>query len=200
MKIIFLLLGLMPVLAQAANAEKMAKPDISVCENCHGKDVAGKDDFPRLAGMGASYLSKQLQDFRSGKRANQIMQPIAKSISDSDIRKFSEYFSGLPVPAPQPTTADAALLNQGESLAVNGDWTHGIPACFQCHGAKGQGIAPDFPSIVGQPANYVSNQIANWKSGTRSNDPVGLMKSVSDRLSDDQIKAVSVYLTNGGVK
>jgi cytochrome c553 len=200
MKILFLMLGLMPVLAHAADSAKMVKPDIAVCENCHGKDGAGNGDFPRLAGMGAPYLVKQLQDFRSGKRVNQIMQPIAKSMSESDFMKITEYFSGLPVPALQESTADAALLSQGESLAVNGDWAHGIPACFQCHGARGQGIAPEFPAIVGQSAGYISNQIASWKSGTRTNDPVGLMKSVSDKLSDDQIKAVSAYLTKGGVK
>lgn len=190
----------MPALAHAADSANMVKPNIAVCENCHGKDGAGNGDFPRLAGMGAHYLARQLQDFRSGKRANQIMQPIAKSMSESDIVKLTEYFSGLPVPTLQGPTADAALLSQGESLALNGDWAHGIPACFQCHGPKGQGIAPEFPAIVGQPAAYISNQIANWKSGTRTNDPVGLMKSVSDKLSEEQIKAVSVYLTKGGVK
>lgn len=196
MKLIFLLLGLIPAMAQAADKTI----SVSSCVSCHGKDGVGKDEFPRLAGQDAAYLVKQLQDFRSEKRSNPMMQPVAKSMTDADIVKYAAHFSHLPHPAPQPSTADGALISQGESLAMNGDWVHGIPACFQCHGEKGLGISPDFPSISGQPARYLFNQIANWKSGARSNDPAGLMKSVSDKMSDEQIKAVSAYLTQGNTK
>lgn len=196
MKLIFLLLGIIPAMVQAADTSI----SVSSCISCHGKDGAGNDQFPRLAAQNAAYLVKQLQDFRSGKRSNAMMQPIAKSMTDADITKYAAHFSHLPQPAPQPSTADVALLGMGESLARNGDWAHGIPACFQCHGEKGLGISPAFPSISGQPARYLSNQMSDWKSGARSNDPVGLMKSVSDKMSDEQIKAVSTYLTQGNTK
>lgn len=198
MKLIFLLLGIIPAFAQAADTA--AKISVSSCISCHGKDGIGKDEFPRLAGQDAAYLVKQLQDFRAGKRSNPIMQPIAKSMSDTDIVKYAAQFSHLPQPAPQSATADAALLSMGESLARNGDWPHEIPACFQCHGEKGLGISPDFPAISGQTARYISNQIANWQSGARTNDPAGLMKSVSDKMSEEQIKAVSAYLSQGNTK
>lgn len=198
MKLIFLVLGMLPLLAQAADTT--TKINVSACESCHGKNGVGKDEFPRLAGQESTYIVKQLQDFRAGKRSNPKMQPVAKSMSEADIANYAAYFSKLPQPAAKPATEDPALLAQGESLAKNGDWPHGIPGCFQCHGEKGQGISPDFPQISGHPARYISNQIANWKSGARSNDPVGLMKSVADKLTDEQIKAVAAYLSQGVTK
>jgi cytochrome c553 len=198
MKLIFLLLGMLPLLAQAADTT--TKINVSTCEACHGKNGVGKDEFPRLAGQESTYFVKQLQDFRAGKRSNPMMQPVAQSMSEADIAKYAAYFSKLPQPATKPSAEDAALLAEGDSLAKNGDWPHGIPSCFQCHGEKGQGISPDFPQITGQPARYIAIQMGNWKSGVRSNDPIGLMKSVADKMTDQQIKAVAAYLSQGVTK
>lgn len=198
MKLIFLVLGMLPLLAQAADTA--TKINVSSCEVCHGKNGVGKNEFPRLAGQEATYFVKQLQDFRAGTRNNPMMQSVAKPMSEADMGKYAAYFSKLPLPAAKPSTDDAALLAEGESIAKNGDWPNGIPACFQCHGNKGQGISPDFPQITGQPARYTAVQIANWKSGARSNDPVGLMKSVADKMTDRQIQAVAAYLSQGVTK
>lgn len=198
MKLIFLLLGMLPLLAQAADTT--TKINISSCEACHGKNGSGKDEFPRLAGQESTYFIKQLKDFRAGTRSNPMMQSVAKAMSEADIVKYAAYFSKLPQPMTKPATEDAALLATGEALAKNGDWPRGIPSCYQCHGEKGQGISPDFPQITGQPARYTAIQIENWKSGARRNDSVGLMKSVSDKLTDEQIKAVAAYLAQGVTK
>ena len=50
------------------------------CAQCHAFSGAsdGSGAFPRVAGQPASYLSRQLQDFSSGARANAVMSPIAK--------------------------------------------------------------------------------------------------------------------------
>lgn len=58
--------------------------------------------FPHLAGQPAIYLAKQLQAFRSGKRRNEMMDIIARDLSDEDIRILSEYFETLPACAGQP--------------------------------------------------------------------------------------------------
>ncbi len=198
MKLIFLVLGMLPLLAQAADTS--TKINVSSCEVCHGKNGVGKNEFPRLGGQEPAYFVKQLQDFRAGTRSNPMMQSVAKSMSEADMAQYAAYFSKLPLPAAKASTEDAALLAEGESLAKNGDWPKGIPACFQCHGENGQGISRDFPQITGQPARYTAAQIANWKSGSRSNDAIGLMKTVSDKLTDGQIKAVSAYLSQGVTK
>lgn len=170
----------------------------TACVACHGVDGGGTAaaGFPRLAGLNASYIAHQLQGFRSGKRNNAVMQPIAKALTDTEIKQLAAYYAALPIPAVTPAASDAALLKTGETLATKGDWDHGIPACFQCHGPLGKGIGDDFPAITGQSALYISNQIEAWKSGTRSNDPVGLMKSVADKLTAEQVKAVAAFLAN----
>ena len=124
------------------------------------------------------------------------MQPIAKALSNAEVNVLAAYYAGLPAPTPTPESGDAALITKGKTLAMSGDWNHDIPACFQCHGVNGQGIGSDFPAITGQSALYIANQIAAWKSGTRKNDPDGLMKAVASRLSADQVKAVSTFLAN----
>jgi cytochrome c553 len=137
-----------------------------------------------------------LQNFRSGKRSNPIMQPIAAALSKKEVPLIAAYYAALPIPAATPESSDPSLLGKGATLATLGDWDHEIPACFQCHGPDGKGMGSAFPSIAGQSALYISNQIEAWKSGTRTNDPVGLMKSVADKLSAEQVAAVSTFLAS----
>jgi cytochrome c553 len=202
----------LPLLAHADDVAKtiVTKGDshgVTACQSCHGADGGGMDvaGFPRLAGLDEAYLERQMRNYRDGKRVNALMQPIAQGLSDKEVKYVAAYYSTLPVPAITPKGGDQAMLLKGQILALEGDWNHDIPPCFQCHGPDGKGIKPDFPAIIGQPASYISSQILAWKSGTRTNDPAGLMKAVSDKLSADQIKNVSAYLamqplTNGNKK
>ena len=192
-----------PIFAQAAEDAKTItlqgnKQGAPACQSCHEADGSGmaSSGIPRLAGLNGKYIEQQLKNFRAGKRSNPIMQPIAELLTDTEVPQIATYYSALPIPASTPQSVDPALLRKGEIIATRGDWSHEIPACFQCHGPNGQGIEPHFPAITGQHALYISNQIAAWKSGTRTNDPAGLMKSVADKLSADQIEAVSAYLSN----
>lgn len=192
-----------PLLAQADDVAQTIttqgnKQGATACMACHGADGGGTPaaGFPRLAGLNEAYIKHQLHDFQSGKRNNPLMQPIAKALSDNEIQAVATYYATLPIPTITPAGGDAALLRKGEAIATSGDWNHEIPACFQCHGANGKGIDPSFPAITGQSATYITNQLMAWKSGTRANDPVGLMKSVASKLSADQVKAVSAFLAN----
>ncbi|WP_373509996.1 c-type cytochrome [Thiocapsa sp.] len=47
--------------------------------------------------------------------------------------------------------------------------------------------------IGNQPASYIKAQLHAWKTGARINDPLGLMKSVADRLSDAEVEALAAY-------
>jgi cytochrome c553 len=89
-------------------------------------------------------------------------------------------------------------MAQGENLAVNGAWNRDMPACFKCHGANGLGVAPHFPALAGQHAAYTVSQLQAWKAGTRRNDPLNLMKSVADKLSDAEMQAVATYISTLG--
>ena len=102
------------------------------------------------------------------------MGPVAKLISAADVEALAAYYAALPaVDAAGDAAATGLAVAAGETLAKNGDWNIGLPACAQCHGANGQGVGAAFPQIAGQSAVYISNQLQAWKAGTRRNDPMG---------------------------
>lgn len=64
------------------------------CAACHGpKGATGNPTFPILAGQHASYLAHQLHHFRSGKRYNAMMTPVAQQLTDDEINAVAIYFS-----------------------------------------------------------------------------------------------------------
>lgn len=167
----------------------------TACMACHGAAGEGQEasGFPRLAGLGKEYFVKQLHDFKSGVRKNAVMQPIAGALNEAESVNVAEYYASVQPAVSAPLKVDAQTLALGQAVATQGNWAKGVPACFQCHGANGSGIAPFFPPLAAQHASYIVNQINNWKTGQRGDDPVGLMKSVATKLSDAEAKAVAAY-------
>ncbi len=175
---------------------------VTACMQCHGAKGEGQAaaGFPRLAGQSKAYLTKQLHDFQQGYRKNSIMQEFARRLSATQINDVAEYYAGLPSNpvGKQARSATPAVpapsVSRGQLLAQQGNWDKDIPACFACHGEKGAGIAPSFPVLARQNAPYISKQLADWRSGARTNDPQGLMKAVAQKMSPGEIAAVSTYL------
>lgn len=169
---------------------------VAPCMTCHGADGGGmaQTAYPRIAGLNAEYMARQLQDFRAGKRSNPVMTPMAVNLTDEEIEAVAAYYAAIPVPAPaaEPPTEDVAKT--AADLVRWGDWQgRGLPGCGQCHGPGGNGIGAGFPGLAGQHASYLKAQMQAWKGGARSNDPFGLMKAVADRLSDPEIDAVAAF-------
>ena len=186
--------------SQTSLGEQIAKQGtpkgVAPCMTCHGPDGGGMAPtaYPRIAGLDAAYMAKQLADFRAGTRGNPIMMPMAKNLTEEEVAAVSAYYAGLPIPAPtaQPPAGD--VKKTAEDLAQWGDWTgRGLPACAQCHAPGGNGIGAHFPGVAAQQASYIKAQLLAWQSGTRANDPLGLMKSVATRLTADEIEALSGY-------
>ncbi|MFK8052792.1 MAG: cytochrome c [Woeseiaceae bacterium] len=79
----------------AGNPEK-GKTKSFVCVSCHGNNGIGVGPlWPNLAGQKTSYLIKQMKDFRSGKRVDPMMAPLAKVLSDEDIADLAAYYNQL---------------------------------------------------------------------------------------------------------
>ncbi|MHB2205325.1 c-type cytochrome [Methylobacterium sp. CM6257] len=166
------------------------------CAACHGDDGGGSvnDGFPRLAGLTVGYLTHELDSFGDGSRENETMGPIAQLLTSDERRAVAAYYAGLSAPRTAEASApDGAISSRGRSLAEEGDWSRGLPSCGQCHGPAGQGVGAAFPALAGQPAAYLSSQLSAWKAGTRHNDPLGLMKGIADKLSDQDVAAVSAH-------
>ncbi|ATR83584.1 c-type cytochrome [Pseudomonas defluvii] len=175
-------------------------PAAMACMGCHGADGMGMAaaGFPRLAGLPAGYLSKQLADFRSGSRKNPIMEPLAKALSASEIQAVSAALAAMPTPKTPLVRRQQMASSPDEKLALYGDWARSIPGCVQCHGPGGVGVGEHFPPLVHQPATYLAAQLNAWRDGTRSNDSNQLMVGVAKALSDDEVKAVAEYFANLG--
>ncbi len=170
------------------------------CASCHGMEGAGNSagGYPALAQMPQAYFTKQIADFKSGTRSNAVMTPIAKAMTPEDAEAAASFYAALPRPQSPSAPADAGMVARGENLAVNGAWDRNLPACFKCHAPGGVGVAPSFPPLAGQHVGYTVSQLQAWKAGKRTNDPLMLMKTVAEKLSDDDMRAVAAYLATLG--
>jgi cytochrome c553 len=166
------------------------------CFSCHGPTGAGDSAgaFPRLAQLPAWYMYKQLEDYASGSRPNEIMTPIAKRLTRPEREAVSAYYALVTAPAP-PVADDygAQALQWGAALNAIGSAEKGIPGCVNCHGPLGSGLPPSVPNLAGQHAEYIGTQLRLWKEGTRKNDPMGVMASIAAKMDDRDIDAVSRY-------
>lgn len=165
----------------------------AACASCHGSRGEGGGAFPRLAGTGGAYLREQLEAFATGQRKNAIMQPIAQALSAQQRAELAAFYASLPQ---QVRAEDAAPKNAddvGAWLATRGRWDVDVPACAQCHGPGGAGVGASFPPLAGQPAAYLEQQLKAWRTGDRPPGPLSLMQVLARKLSDADIKAVSIY-------
>lgn len=171
----------------------------ATCTACHqangsGMNIPGGESWPRLAGLDAEYIAKQLHDFKQGRRQNAAMMPFAAMLSDEQIADVAAYYSQMPItPAQGGEAASEALLARGEQLAERGDWDAYIVSCKSCHGPDGNGAGSAFPAIASQHAGYISSQLYAWQNDERSNDPQNLMGAIAKRMSDEDIQAVSAW-------
>lgn len=183
---------------QTAAGEKIARSGspggAAACASCHGASGEGPAGFPALAGQGAGYLARQLDQLAGGARQNAVMAPMAKALSEQERADVAAYYASLPlairpVRGPLPGKRD----DDGAWLVERGRWADGIPACAQCHGPGGAGVGRDFPAIGHLPADYMQAQIDAWNKGQREAGPLGLMAAVARKLTADDIQAIAAY-------
>lgn len=169
------------------------------CAACHGDQGEGRPDaaYPRLAGLDAGYLLRQLNDFADGNRASETMHPIAKALAPDERKAAASFYAGLIAPmAPQPRKPSDEMIAKGKVVATRGDWANGLPACAQCHGPIGQGVGASFPKLAGQSAEYIVKELTAWKEGKRTNDPLNLMTGIAAKLDEQEVEAVAAYYSS----
>ena len=82
-----------PVFAGDAAA---GKAKTGMCAACHGAaGISAVPMYPNLAGQKEAYLAKQLKDFKSGKRKDPVMAPMAMALSDEDMANIAAYYASL---------------------------------------------------------------------------------------------------------
>jgi cytochrome c553 len=180
--------------APAADASKAQPIAQSVCAACHGPD--GNSPIPtnpNIAGQHSNYIYKQLTDFKSGRRKNPIMAGIVANLSDADMRNLAAYFSQQK--ARGAAAKDRDLVLAGQKLYRGGDAAAGVPACAACHSPDGAGIPIQFPRLGGQHGEYTRAQLQLFRSGERANDPNSVMRTISQRMGEKSMNAVSEYIS-----
>jgi cytochrome c553 len=168
------------------------------CTGCHGPQGRAAPDgyYPRIAGKPPVYLTNQLLNFRDGRRRYALMNNLLAPLTDDYLRELASHFAGLDVayPLPQPPQASAELVERGRRLVHEGDASHRVPACVQCHGAAMMGVAPSIPGLLGLPRDYLNAQLGAWRGGARRAQAPDCMAQVARALSPEDIGAVSVWL------
>jgi len=68
----------------------------ALCTTCHGVDgISILDIYPNLRGQKEKYLTKQINDFKSGARVDPLMSPMASLLLEKDMAAVVKYFSEL---------------------------------------------------------------------------------------------------------
>jgi len=180
-------------------APKAAKPDLAkgeaivagVCAACHAPDGNSMIPMnPKLSQQHPEYLVKQLQEFKSGKRANPVMAGFAAQLSDADMRNVAYFLASK--------TATPGFAKEKETVAIGEKiYRGGIPdrqiaACAGCHSPNGAGMPSQYPRLSGQHADYTVSQLTQFRDGIRKNNLQ--MTQVAAKLNDREIKAVADYI------
>lgn len=175
--------------AKAADDPAAGHQKAEVCQSCHGENgVSQMEGIPSLAGQQNKYLQWQLVFFRSGRRDNAIMTPMASTLTDEDVRDLGAYFASLPPPSPPQDNANAALQKAGAALAEQ----HHCAACHTDNFVGKQAAA----RVANQREDYLIHALADYRSGARPSTGVAAMTEAASGLSDDDIAALAHYLAN----
>ncbi|MEL7309919.1 MAG: cytochrome c4 [Pseudomonadota bacterium] len=91
-------------------------------------------------------------------------------------------------------------LASAPTMAEDGG-AHGDPdagkakstTCAACHGADGNSLNPQWPSLAGQHENYIVQQLEYFKAGERNNV---LMNSQAAGLSEQDMKDLAAYFSS----
>jgi cytochrome c553 len=162
------------------------------CVACHGQGGnSGTPANPKLAAQHDAYIVKQLQEFKSGKRPNPIMQGFASQLTDADMKNIAAYVS---TQKSSPGFAkDKELVSLGEKIYRGGIQSRAVPACSGCHSPNGAGIPAQYPRLSGQHADYTASQLVAFRDGIRKNSPQ--MSQIAVKLNDREIRAVADYIS-----
>lgn len=185
-----------PAKGDAAKAQNIANQVCAACHAADGNSVAPAN--PKLAGQPAEYITKQLQNFKlglqdpnkDGARKSPVMGAMTAALSAEDMLNLGAYYASKTIKA--GTTK--APFADGQKVYRGGNAATGVPACAACHGPAGAGMPSQYPRLGGQHADYVLAQLKAFRSGDRANDAGKVMRTIANKMSDQEMQAVANYV------
>lgn len=172
-----------------ARAEEIVQGKCFICHGAEGE--SSSPVFPRLAGQNATYVARQLGDYRSGKRKSTTMQPMVDDLTPADFQALGAYFASRPTIG--HPVADPDLAQVGRLIYLRGNPDSGVAACATCHGNDARGTET-LPRLAGQHAQYTENQLKQFNRRERANDNA-VMHGIASKLTEPELKAVASYLS-----
>lgn len=172
----------------------------SACHTCHGLEGEGDGALaPRIAGLDAGYIVRQLGFFANGQRKHPQMSWLASRLDPQERLAVARYYAVMQSPtAPDAEMSPprcgsspiAALYHQGAA-------ERGLRSCASCHGEDGTGVGAGNPPLADQPARYLARQLRDWREGNRYGDALGVMHTAANSLREDEINPLADYIAHG---
>lgn len=182
------------------------------CAACHGIDGTGRagQSVPIIAGQKRAYLINSLVNYRNGTRHSGVMEPIAGRLTEPLIQQLADYFANsndrLAVEDPEYAINSTDNFETGRQLAMQGEKRDKIASCVDCHGppdlVNQDGISKamtgneEYPSLAGQHADYIRQQLKLFQDRLRGGKLANLMHPIASKLTPSQIDALATYYSN----
>lgn len=170
----------------AANPKTLAagKRAAFLCLYCHGEDGNSvQENIPNLAGQNPIYLLTQIEKFGDGRRKDEFMSGLIKSLSNADRVNMAVYYAAMRPAASK--IEDARLVAHGKKRY--------LATCSGCHGVNAAGNK-SVARLAGQRVSYLTQALNNYRaSNSPRTDPV--MTLVARKLATEDIPAIAAYLS-----
>src|SRR5215468_1758952 len=172
-----------PALATPGNlaeAEAILGAKLLVCNTCHGDNgVPRNTATPIIWGLQENYLLKQLHDFTSRDRDNEVMTWMATALTPAELGSAAAYFAKKNWPA---RPAGATSTSPPAIVAV----------CQACHQQNLAGGLPA-PRLAGQRYEYLVEAMRRYAEGERTNNAD--MARIMEALSPAEREGMARYIS-----
>jgi cytochrome c553 len=144
----------LPIGLQAAGDPVRGQGLSQACAACHGSDGNSVNpEWPKIAGQHASYIHKQLMDYKSGRRENALMAAQVANLNEQDMRDLSAFYTQQQM---SPGTADESVAERGERIYRGGiprpasppAWPATVPTARETPRRCSRGSADSTPGTV----------------------------------------------------
>jgi cytochrome c553 len=173
------------LVVSSASAETFEER-MAPCLACHGeKGQSETENTPSLGAQQAPYALIQLFMFREKLRVFEVMNEVAKPLTDEDLRTFSDFLAKLPKPAPPADAGDPARTARAQALAQQ-------HRCNSCHNPDYSG-KDNVPRIANQREDYLAKTLGEYKDNSRHGYD-GSMADVMGPITAAQIADLAYFI------
>jgi cytochrome c553 len=173
------------VMASSARADTIEERAAS-CLACHGeRGQSETENTPSLGAQQPPYALIQLFMFREKLRVFEPMNEMAKTLTDDDLRVFSDFLGQLPKPAPPADAGDPVRLQRAQALV---EQQHSN----SCHNTDFSG-RESVPRIANQREDYLAKTMREYKDNSRHGYDA-TMAEVMQPVTPEQIADLAYFL------